>query len=173
MSRLTAPPARHLPALVAVPALLLLPALVWLLTAPSPQAFATTSERSGEDAVAFEYLLANRNDPFLPFINEQAATASADLNEIVEPNEPLTGMQLFEPGQLTLVAILQSGARGIAMVEDFTGKGYTLDEGTKIGRRGVVKEITGTNVIIEETAETRAGNKIVTEVVMALKKEGE
>ena len=82
-------------------------------------------------------------------------------------------MQLFEPGQLTLVALLQSESEDIAMVQDFTGKGYMLTEGTKIGRKGVVKDIAPNTVIIEETAETRAGKKIITKVVMTLKKEGE
>jgi type IV pilus assembly protein PilP len=59
------------------------------------------------------------------------------------------------------------------MVEDFTGKGYVITAGTKIGRRGIVKEIVPNKVLIEETAFTRAGKKIVTQIVMALKKEGE
>ena len=121
----------------------------------------------------FEYQLENRADPFVPFITEKAATASVDMNEIIEPNKQLTGMQLFEPGQLNLVALMQMGAEDIAMVEDFTGKGYILTEGTKIGRRGVVKNISPNTVVIEETAETRAGKKIVTQVVMILKKEGD
>ncbi len=121
----------------------------------------------------FEYVLENRADPFVPFITEKAATSTADPNEIVESKEPLTGMQLFEPGQLTLVALLKKKAGELAMVEDFTGKGYVLLEGTKIGRRGVVKNITSKAVIIEETAVTRAGKKLITQVVMTLKKEGE
>ena len=48
-----------------------------------------------------------------------------------------------------------------------------LTEGIKIGRRGVIKDIVPNAVIIEETAETRAGKKIVTETVMTLRKEGE
>lgn len=121
----------------------------------------------------FEYQLENRSDPFAPFITEKAAAASVDMNEIVDNTGPLTGMQLFEPGQLTLVALLKKDSENIAMVEDFTGKGYVLTEGTKIGRRGVVKNIAPKSVLIEETAVTRAGQKIVTEVVMLLKKEGE
>jgi len=121
----------------------------------------------------FEYQLENRSDPFVPFITEKAATSSVDMNEIVENNEPLTGMQLFEPGQLTLVALLKKGKEDVAMVEDFTGKGYVLEEGTKIGRRGVVKNIVPNAVIIEETAVTRAGKELITKVVMTLKKEGE
>lgn len=122
----------------------------------------------------FIYQLENRSDPFVPFLTERAAsTSTLDPNEILDVNEPLTGMQLFEPGQLTLVALLNDGEGDIAMVQDFTGKGYLLREGIKIGRRGVIRDITDNNVIIEETATTRSGQKIVSEVVMILKKEGE
>jgi hypothetical protein len=121
----------------------------------------------------FEYILENRPDPFVPFITEKAASSTVDLNEIVDSSGPLTGMQLFEPGQLTLVALLKQNSEDVAMVEDFTGKGYILLEGTKIGRRGVVKDIASNTVIIEETAVTRAGKEIITQVVMTLKKEGE
>ena len=125
------------------------------------------------DKSRFEYILENRPDPFVPFLSEKAATVNVDMHEVVDEKEPLSGMQLFEPGQLTLVALMQKGSEDIAMVEDFTGKGYVLTEGIKIGRRGVVKDIAPNSVLIEETAVTRAGKKIITEVVMILKKEGE
>jgi Tfp pilus assembly protein PilP len=121
----------------------------------------------------FEYKLENRPDPFVPFITEKAAASNVDMDEVIDNKEPLTGMQLFEPGQLTLVALIKKGSENMAMVQDFTGKGYVLSEGTKIGRRGVVKNFMPQSVIIEETAVTRAGKKTVTEVVMLLKKEGE
>jgi len=133
----------------------------------------TLSPHQNTNVPSYEYQLENRPDPFAPFITEKAAAASVDMNEIVDENGPLTGMQLFEPGQLTLVALLKKDTEDLAMVEDFTGKGYVLTEGTKIGRRGIVKNIAPKSVIIEETAVTRAGKKIVTEVVMLLKKEGE
>ena len=82
-------------------------------------------------------------------------------------------MQLFEPGQLTLVALLKSKNRYLAMVEDFTGRGYVIREGMKIGRRGVIKEILPNKVLIEEVAMTRAGKELRNEIVMALRKEGE
>ena len=125
------------------------------------------------DESRFEYILENRPDPFVPFLTEKAATVNVDMNEVIDKKEPLSGMQLFEPGQLTLVALMQKGSEDIAMVEDFTGKGYVLTEGIKIGRRGVVKDIATNSVLIEETAVTRAGKKIITEVMMILKKEGE
>jgi Tfp pilus assembly protein PilP len=126
-----------------------------------------------DSSAQFEYALENRPDPFVPFISEKAASTKVDMNEIVDTGEPLTGMQLFEPGQLTLVALLKKNVEDVAMVEDFTGKGYILLEGTKIGKRGVVKKIAPNAVTIEETAITRAGKEIVTQVVMTLKKEGE
>lgn len=122
----------------------------------------------------FEYVMENRPDPFMPFITEKAATKeTGDPNEIVDKNEPLSGMQIFEPGQLSLVALLQTENDKYAMVQDFAGKGYVISEGTKIGKRGVVKTIEPNKVLIEETAETRAGKKIVTYIDMVLKKEGE
>jgi type IV pilus assembly protein PilP len=139
----------------------------------SQQLIAADNEELEIAESRFEYILENRPDPFVPFLTEKAATANVNMNEVIENQEPLTGMQLFEPGQLTLVALMQSGSKDIAMVEDFTGKGYVLTEGIKIGRRGVVKDIGSNSVLIEETAVTRAGKKIITEVVMILKKEGE
>lgn len=128
---------------------------------------------NSDNTQLFEYKLENRPDPFVPFISEKAASSNVDPDEVIDSGEPLTGMQLFEPGQLTLVALLKRGDENIAMVQDFTGKGYVLTEGTKIGRRGIVKNFMPQSVIIEETTVTRAGKKTVTEVVMLLKKEGE
>ena len=132
-----------------------------------------TSPADGDSNQPFEYKLENRPDPFVPFITEKAASSNVNMDEIVDSGEPLTGMQLFEPGQLTLVALLKKDGENMAMVQDFTGKGYVLTEGTKVGRRGIVKSFTPQSVIIEETAVTRAGKKTVTEVAMLLKKEGE
>ncbi len=121
----------------------------------------------------FSYQLENRKDPFSPFLTSKATTSSAEIDEIVDTSGRLTGMQLFEPGQLNLVGLLQTSSDKFAMVEDVTGKGYIITEGTKIGRRGVVKKIIPNKVLIEETALTRSGKKIVTQIVMALKKEGD
>lgn len=119
----------------------------------------------------FIYRYEGRKDPFMPFVNENATSHTDD--EVVENGEPLTGMQLFEPGQLTLVGLLSKRGEYYALVEDSTGKGYTLTKGMKVGRRGVVREIGPNKVFIEETATTRTGKKLVTPVNMVLKKEGE
>lgn len=120
----------------------------------------------------FVYVFENRRDPFVPFVTEKA-TSNVNMDEIVDNAESLTGMQLFEPGQLTLVALLSSHKEQYAMVQDSTGKGYTVTKGTKIGKHGIIAEIVPNKVIIEETTETRGGKKTVTSKTMVLKKEGE
>ncbi len=122
----------------------------------------------------YEYQIENRPDPFVPFFTgETTNEPTVNPDEIIETKEKLTGMQLFEPGQLTLVALLKTQERYVAMVEDFTGRGYVIKEGMKIGRRGVVKDIMPNKVLIEEVAMTRAGKELRNEIVMALRKEGE
>jgi type IV pilus assembly protein PilP len=117
-------------------------------------------------------MLEGRPDPFVPFIEPKVAT-KFDPDEIVDDEAELTGMQLFEPGQLTLVAVMFSSGEKIAMVEDVTGKGYVMHEGILIGRHGVVSQINEEQVIITETASTRAGKELITTVVMRLNKEGD
>jgi type IV pilus assembly protein PilP len=118
----------------------------------------------------FEYTIEGRNDPFSPFISEQATSAKMD--EILPVEDNLSGMQLFEPGQLTLVAIILVEDNEFAMAEDTTGKGYILRTGMEIGRRGIITSIQPNEVMIEETAFTRAGKKLTSNIVMLLKKEG-
>ncbi|MEJ2136332.1 MAG: pilus assembly protein PilP [Desulfofustis sp.] len=121
----------------------------------------------------FEYQVDDRPDPFAPFVTGPAQTNPVTPDEIIEENEVLTGMQLFEPGQLTLVALMLTGGNAVAMVQDFTGRGYLIEEGMKIGRRGVITRITEDKVLIEETSRTRSGKVLKNEIAMVLKREGE
>lgn len=126
------------------------------------------TESSDEAVDEWEYVFENRPDPFLPFIELKVATT----NIPEEDDVILTGMQLFEPGQLTLVAIMYSSKNKVAMVEDVTGKGYVLNEGMLIGRYGVVNHINTNQVNITETRQV-VGRDVVTPVVMRLNKEGD
>ncbi|HHO48102.1 MAG TPA: hypothetical protein ENN06_06575 [Desulfobacteraceae bacterium] len=165
---------KKIPQLFLVLLLFNLIVLIW----PAPRCHALEAGQAEEPAPPemnnndFNYLLEGRPDPFKPFIEPEVAT-KVDPNEIIDEEVELTGMQLFEPGQLALVAVMFAGEKKIAMVEDVTGKGYVINEGVLIGRHGVVSEIRGDQVIVTETARTRAGNEIVTTVVMRLKKEGD
>jgi type IV pilus assembly protein PilP len=127
-------------------------------------------EKSTSD---YEYEVDDRQDPFAPFVTGPAQTNPVTPDEIIEENEVLTGMQLFEPGQLTLVALMLTGGDAVAMVQDFTGRGYIIEEGMKIGRRGVITRISEDEVLIEETSRTRSGKVLKNEIAMVLKREGE
>jgi type IV pilus assembly protein PilP len=120
----------------------------------------------------FSYKIQGRPDPFSPFITEKTAS-TLSMDEIVESEETLTGMQLFEPGQLKLVAIVFEKNAELAMVEDSAGQGYALRPGMKIGKKGIITAITANQVLIEETSITRAGLTLTNNIVMLLKKKGE
>ena len=125
-------------------------------------------------APLFSYQTEGRPDPFRPFITPKAtAPAGTNPDEIVDAETELTGMQLFEPGQLTLVGVLSSERGPVAMVEDQTKKGYLIKLGTPIGRRGVVAQIEQEQVVIMESARTRAGKEITNTVIMRMNKEGD
>lgn len=97
------------------------------------------------DAHPFTYNSENWSDPFVPFLR---ATEAKQREK--PPEEPLVGMQRFEPGQLNLVGVVQTGASYVAMVEDSTGKGYTIQEGMMLGRYGRVTEITADRISVTQ-----------------------
>ena len=150
-----------------------------VLSAPNPadnaalkrNAFGTSLTVPGGKET-FEYVMENRADPFFPFLSKRLPDVTSDETTDIHPQRQLTGMQMFEPEQLTLVALLWQEDTYIAMAEDFKKKGYVLREGMKIGRRGVVRAITSGRVVIEETATTPSGKRVVGNIVMTLGKEG-
>lgn len=122
----------------------------------------------------FNYKLENRPDPFYPFISkEQAQTEEPDV--IAGPEGPLVDLQRFEPGQLKLVAVMNTPQGKIAMVEDGNGKGYIVQKGMKIGAHGQIVEIDGkkSQVLIKETRKfVRSRKTVENEIIMQLKKDG-
>ncbi|MBU0682251.1 MAG: pilus assembly protein PilP [Proteobacteria bacterium] len=118
----------------------------------------------------FVYQREGRSDPFMPFIKDKVVK-EADIE--VDDYGVLTGMQKFEPGQLTVVAIIQKQQGPIAMVQDPTGKGYILTLGEKLGRNGVVEEITSNMILIKQEYKMTSGALRHRVVKMLLKREGE
>lgn len=144
--------------------------------APTPQLPASTTaelapKKTLEEImqIPFAYRRENRSDPFVPFITQETGPTQV----APEEDAPLSGMQLFEPGQLTLVAILVSGQQALAMVEDSTGMGHIIRVRDKIGRRGEVKAIVPNAVVIEEWSLTSSGSKRFATNEMFLRKEGD
>lgn len=126
-------------------------------------------EKDVPKAEEFVYKWEGRPDPFMPFISEQTVKAETEAAE-----KELTGLQRYEPGQLTLVAIVFSNDIPSAMVQDSIGKGYMIKEGTKIGRSGVVESIRANEVLIkEEKISPFEDKKTYKTIQMVLRKEGE
>ena len=115
---------------------------------------------------AFIYIRENRSDPFEPFIQERVSITET-------PVEVLSGMQKFEPGQLTVVAIMMSPVDKFAMVQDSNNQGYIIREGILLGRTGVVEAIVPNKVIVKNYSYNLAGDKIYKTVEMVLRQEGE
>ena len=125
------------------------------------------------DDGSYFYNSEGRWDPFKPFVTPKSSSPTQDPNEILDDGKELVGMQLFEPGQLTLVGVMLSSQEPIALVEDQTRKGYVLKLGNLIGRRGVVSSIDHQQVVVTEVAKTRAGKEIKNTTTMRIKREGD
>lgn len=168
-SRLTEKPDRWLLTCLSGLYLILWPGEVWANTTALDQPSVGQVNINNISALGsgFIYQRGNRSDPFVPFISERTTTQQ------IETEELLTGMRLFEPGQLNLVAISFGGNNPIALVQDSTGKGYILKEGIAIGRKGVITSIMANSVIIEESFLTSSGEKKTRSIKMVLRKEGE
>ena len=115
---------------------------------------------------AFVYQREDRNDPFVPFVEERVVAKEVLIEE-------LTGMRKFEPGQLSVVAIVSSAGNEFAMVQDSNNQGYVIREGMSLGRTGVVEAIVPNKVIVKNYTYNLAGDKIFKTVEMVLKQEGE
>ena len=115
---------------------------------------------------AFVYQREDRNDPFVPFIQERVVAKEV-------PVEELTGMRIFEPGQLSVVAIVESAHDIFAMVQDSNNQGYIIRKDVLLGRTGVVEAIVPNKVIVKNYTYNLAGDKIYKTVEMVLKQEGE
>lgn len=125
--------------------------------APVPIQAAMTSEKKAE----YTYDPIGKRDPFRPFIELEKKT-SATRQQIT-----LAPLQLYDLGELRLVGVIMLPGKKVAMVEDPTGKGYNVKEGTLIGKNeGKVVEIKKDEVVVEEkyideTARTKTRNSFL------------
>lgn len=128
-----------------------------------------TLEKETPETEEFVYKWEGRPDPFMPFLTEKTVKAEIEAEE-----KELTGLQRYEAGQLTLVAIVFANDIPSAMVQDSIGKGYMIKEGSKIGKSGVVESITANKVLIKDERISPFNNKKTYKTIqMVLRKEGE
>ncbi len=143
------------------------PAPVAQKTVPKAQAppvdnAATAAETKPEATVL--YNPAGKRDPFVPFIRPPER-GKKGLSEI-DSTPPL---QRYALGELQFVGVIWSPKGSWALVQDGTGKGYTVTVGTRIGREGgIVSRITDGEMVVKETFRDYSGVKVERESVLKL-----
>ena len=115
----------------------------------------------------FDYKFEDRPDPFFPFLKDKEPPEKIK----VDPNQILTELQKFEAGQLKLVAVMAFKDKNIAMLEDVTGKGHLAEQGTEIGRYGIVTGIEPDLLLVTERYETTTGRKVVKEIPLHMQQQ--
>jgi len=96
-------------------------------------------------------------DPFAPLFKEEQAGRAGEGKR--EERIPLTPIEKVDLSQLKLVGVIRAPSGNKAMVEESSGKGYIITEGTPIGiHRGKVVEILKDTIIVEEEVEDVYGN---------------
>jgi len=117
------------------------------------------SKQTGEPAFDMENFLGGRKklynpkgrlDPFAPFIHKPEAQAAV-VKEKIPRRIPMTPIEKIALSQLKLTAVLRLPDKICALVQEGSGKGYVIKQGTYIGNKGgQVKKILKDRVVVEE-----------------------
>ena len=139
-------------------------------TSSSGSTTTTGSSLTITTRTGWKYDPMGKPDPFKPFIlaKVQEEVGSRERQRILTP---LQKMPLSEI-QSGLKAIVWGQLGNKALVEDATGKGYVVKEGTYVGQNdGIVKKIYEDRIVVEEYRRDPARNQLQPrEVVLKLKK---
>jgi type IV pilus assembly protein PilP len=101
-----------------------------------------------------------RFDPFEPLFKEEPEAAPVAQSNKSERKRriPQTPLERIALSQLKLSAIIRAPSGNRALVEDATGKGYVVTNGTYIGlNSGKVVQITRDRIVVEEEIENVLG----------------
>ncbi len=97
------------------------------------------------------YSRKGRTSPFEPFLFSQESDATPTEQEQLQIRAPQTPLEKMDLSQVRLTGILRAAGKTRALVEEASGKGYVINEGTFIGNKGGhVSKILPDRVIVEE-----------------------
>ena len=150
------------PAAPAAPA----PAAPEKASAAPPEAAPAAADTGEKKPVTVSYLLTGiydptgKIDPFLPLYKEEPVTKAKETEKKKKIRRlPLTPLEKVDLSQLKLVGIIRAPSGNRALVEEATGKGYIVKQGTYIGiNAGRVVDILSDRLIVEEEVETALGS---------------
>jgi type IV pilus assembly protein PilP len=130
------------------------------------------SEKKGSVAQRI-YDPKERIDPFIPlFKAENKETATDQIGKTKRKKRiPQTPLERVSINQLKLVAVIRASTGNRGLVEDNSGKGYIIKNGTYIGlNSGIVTQINADSVIVEEELENLMGELILQNTEIKLQK---
>ncbi len=101
----------------------------------------------------YSYSPIGQRDPFVSLLRKEKESRKSKI--------PKTPLEKFDLGQFRVQAILIGKGAPRAMVSAPDGKNYILKPGLKIGKNnGVIRDITKTAILVEESTYDMAGNLI-------------
>jgi type IV pilus assembly protein PilP len=116
------------------------------------------------------YTREGKMDPFEPFLRVPEAEVSNAEQEKLQIRAPQTPLERFGLDQLKLTGILVSPVKIRALIEEASGKGYIISEGTYIGNKGgQVTKIMNDRVVVEEKYLDVLGKVAVREIELKLR----
>jgi type IV pilus assembly protein PilP len=136
-----------------------LPAQERPLVNPLPQPKAVTALPEKE---APAYIVEGKPDPFKPLNLEWGSLEKQKLAKVLP-------LQQFELSEFELVGILTTSGTRKALVQDLTGKGYLVQVGTQIGKKGGrISKILSQEVLVEEPYQDYLGRAKIRKVTLKL-----
>jgi type IV pilus assembly protein PilP len=97
------------------------------------------------------YSRKGRIDPFEPFLRKPEPEVSMNGNSELKQRVPRTPLEKIDLSQLRLTAVLRTPTKTKALVQEASGKGYVINEGTYIGNKGgQVSKILKDRMMVEE-----------------------
>jgi len=97
------------------------------------------------------YTREGRVDPFEPFLRVPDAQVSNVEQEKLKIRPPQTPLERYDLSQLKLTGVIQAPGKVRALVQETSGKGYIVSEGTYIGNKGgQVTKILNDRIVVEE-----------------------
>jgi len=110
-------------------------------------------------------------DPFEALLRDESASVAAGAKLKAKKREPQSPLEKIDLGQLKLVGIIAAPSGNRALVEESSGKGYILREGTYVGlNSGKVVNIAIDKVLVEEEFEDAYGKTITQKKEITLPK---
>ncbi len=97
------------------------------------------------------YTREGKVDPFEPFLRVPEEEVTSEEQEKLQIRAPQTPLERFDLSQLRLTGILVAPNKIRALIQESSGKGYIVSEGTYIGNKGgQITKILNDRVVVEE-----------------------